>query len=165
MDESLQLEINYLQAQVEAAKATSASVVPPMLPPSVPPECAPPVNADDRIQEIPEGDEQMEEVDDEEENGSTVGSGVEAFLAPQRKKTVKKTFLKKPPAKSVSVKPETRASVYAEANTLSARDLTRLTEECSELARRNEDEELAEGVPRPELGATVEDNTQESLSG
>ena len=50
-------------------------------------------------------------------------------------------------------------------NTLSARDLTRLVEECSELARRREDEELAEGVPRPELGATVEDNTQESLSG
>ena len=51
-------------------------------------------------------------------------------------------------------------------NTLSARDLTRLVEGVlSELARRREDEELAEGVPRPELGATVEDNTQESLSG
>ena len=57
------------------------------------------------------------------------------------------------------------ASVYAKANTLNARDLTRLVEECSELARGREDEELAEGVPRPELGATVEDNTQESLSG
>ena len=50
-------------------------------------------------------------------------------------------------------------------NTLSARDLTRLVEACSELARRREDEELAEGVPRPELGATVEDNTHEKLSG
>ena len=47
-------------------------------------------------------DEEMEEVDDEEENGSTVGSGVGAFLAPQRKKTVKKTFLKKPSAKNAA---------------------------------------------------------------
>ena len=74
----------------------------------------------------------MEEVDEEEDNGSGVG----AFLPPPRKKTVKKTFLKKPPAKSVSVKPETRASVYAKANTLSARDLTRLIEECSELVKK-----------------------------
>ena len=44
-----------------------------------------------QIQEIHERDEEMEEVDEEEENGSTVGSGVGAFLAPPRKKTVKKT--------------------------------------------------------------------------
>ena len=107
------------------------------------------MNVDDpsgvQNQEIQEGDEEMEEVDEEEDNGSGVG----AFLAPPRKKTVKKTFLKKPPR----------------VNTLSARDLTRLVEACSELARRREDEELAEGVPRPELGATVEDNTHEKLSG
>ena len=167
--QSLQLEISCLQAQVEAAKAASASVLPPMPPPSVHPEGTPPVNADGpsgvQIQEIQEGDEEMEEVDEEEDNVSAVGSGVGAFLAPPRKKTVKKTFLKKTPAKSVSVKPGTRASVCAKANTLSARDLTCLIEECSELARRKEDEELAEGVPRPELGATVENNTQESLSG
>ena len=34
----------------------------------------------------------MEEVKDEEEHGSTVGSCVGAFLAPQRKKKVKKNF-------------------------------------------------------------------------
>ena len=45
--QSLQLEINSLQVQVEAAKAASASVVPPMPPPSVPLEGTPPVNADD----------------------------------------------------------------------------------------------------------------------
>ena len=57
----------------------------------------------------------MEEVK-EEDNGSGVG----AFLTPPRKKTVKKTFLKKTAAKSVSVKPETRSSVFATAGTLSA---------------------------------------------
>ena len=91
---------------------------------------------------------------------STVGSGVGAFLAPRRKKTVKKTFLKKPSAKNVAVKLETRPSVFAKAGMLSARELTRHIAECSELAKKKEDEELAEGVPRPELGATVEDNTQ-----
>ena len=63
------------------------------------------------------------------------------------------------------VKPETRSSVFAKAGMLSARELTRLIAECSELAKQKEDEELAEGVPRPELGATAEDNTQLSLSG
>ena len=62
------------------------------------------------------------------------------------------------------MKPETRSSVFAEAGTVSARELTRLVEECSALAKQKEDEELAEGVPR-ELGATFEDNTQLSLSG
>ena len=136
-----------------------------MPPPSVPPG-TPPANADGssgvQIQEIPEGDEEVEEVEDEEEHGSTVGSGVGAFLAPQRKKTVKKTFLKKPSAKNAAVKPETRSSVFAEAGTLSARELTRLIEECSALAQQKEDEELAEGVPR-ELSVTVEDNTQLSF--
>ena len=165
--QSLQLEINSLQGQVEAAKAASASGLPSVPPPSVPP-ATPLANADGsygvQIQEIPEGDEEMEEVDDEEEHGSTVGSGVGAFLAPQRKKTVKKTFLKKPSAKNAAVKRETRSSVFAKAGTLNARELTRLIEECSALARQKEDEELAEGVPR-ELGATLEDNTQLSLSG
>ena len=76
-----------------------------------------------------------------------MGVGVGAFLAPQRKKTVKKTFLKKPPAKNAAVKPETRSSVFAKAGTLIARELTRLVEECSALAEQKEDEELAEGVP------------------
>ena len=116
-----------------------------------------------QIQEILEGDKEMEEVEDEEEHGSTVGSGVGAFLAPQRKKTAKKTFLKKPSAKNAAVKPETRSSVFAKACTLSARELTRLIEEYSALTKQ-EDEELAEGVPR-DLGATIEDNTQVSLSG
>ena len=93
--QSLQLE-NSLQAQVEAAKASSASVLPSVPPPCVPPEGTPLVNADGssgvQIQEIHEGDEEMEEVD-EEDNGSTVGSGVGAFLAPQRKKTVKRMLL------------------------------------------------------------------------
>ena len=112
-----------------------------------------------RFKELQEGDEEMEEVE-EEENGSGVG----AFLVPPRMKMVKKTFLKKASAKNVSVMPETRSSVFAKAGVLGARELTRLAEECSVLAQQKEDEELAEGVPR-ELGATIEDNTQLSLSG
>ena len=127
--QSLQLEINSLQAQVEAAKAASASGL-PSVPPSVPPGT--PLATGVQIQEIPEGDEETEEVDDEEENGSTVGSGVGAFLAPQRKKTVKKTFLKKPSAKNAAVKPGTRSSVFAKAGMLSARELKRLIAECSD---------------------------------
>ena len=82
------LERSQSTIQVEAAKAASASVVPPMPPPSVPPEDTLPVNADDppdgQIQEIQEGDEEMEEVDEEEDNGSGVGrcwsvSGSENF--------------------------------------------------------------------------------------
>ena len=65
--------------------------------------------------------------------------------------------------KNVSVKLKTRSSVFAKEGVLSARELTRLTEECSVLAKQ-EDEELAEGVPR-EVGATIEENTQLSLSG
>ena len=91
--QSLQQEIDTLQAQVAAAKVTPAP--PPMPPPSVPPEGSPPVNADDpsnvQIQELQQDDEEMEEVDEE---GDT-GSGVGAFLVPPRKKTVRKTFLKK----------------------------------------------------------------------
>ena len=83
---------------------------------------------------------------------------------PPRKKMVKKTLLKKASAKNASVKPETRCSVFAKAGVLSARELTRLAEECSVLAKQKEDEELAEGVPR-ELGATIEESTQLSLSG
>ena len=56
--QSLQLEIDSLQEQADAAKAASASVLPPMPPPSFPPEDAPAVNADDlsgvQIQEIQE---------------------------------------------------------------------------------------------------------------
>ena len=107
--QSLQMEINSLQGQVEEAKAASASDLHSVPPPGVPPG-TPPANADGssgvQNQEIQEGDEEMEEVE-EEDNGSGVG----AFLAPPRKKTVKKTFLKKTSAKNVSVKPETRSSV------------------------------------------------------
>ena len=77
---------------------------------------------------------------------------------------VKKTLLKNSSAKNASVKPETRSSVFAKAGVLSARELTRLNEECSVLAKQKEDEELAEGVPR-EVGLTIEENTQLSLSG
>ena len=93
-----------------------------------------------------------------------MGGGVGAFLAPPRKKLVKKTLLKKASAKNGLAKPETRSSVFAMAGVLSARELTRLAEECSVLAKQKEDEELAEGVSR-ELGATIEENTQLSLSG
>ena len=54
--------------------------------------------------------------------------------------------------------------MFAKAGALSARELTRLAEECSVLAKQKEDEELAEGVPR-EVGSTIEENTQLSLSG
>ena len=67
--QSLQQEINSLQEQADAAKAASDSVLPPMLPPSFPPEDAPAKNTDDlsgvQIQEIHEGDEEMEEVEEE----------------------------------------------------------------------------------------------------
>ena len=157
----MQQQIYFLQEQADAAKAASDSVLPPMPPPRFPPEDALAKNADDvsgvQIQEIQEGDEKMDEVE-EEDNGSGVG----AFLAPPRKKM--KTRLKKALAKNASVKPETRSSVFADAGVLCARELTRVAEECSVLAKHKEDEELAEGVHR-ELGATVEDNTQLSLSG
>ena len=84
--------------------------------------------------------EEVEEIDN--------GSGVGAFLAPARRKMVKKTLLKKASAKNIAVKPETRSSVLAKAGVLSARELTRLAEECSVLAKQKEDKELAEGVPR-----------------
>ena len=67
-------------------------------------------------------------------------------------------------AKNIAVKPETRSSVFAKAGVLSARELTRIAEECSVLAKQKEDEELAEGVPR-EVCLTIEENSQLSLSG
>ena len=161
--QSLQLEINSLQEQAGAEKAASEMLLPPMSPPSFPPEDAVAQKTDELsgllVEELQEGDEEMEEVE-EGDNGGGVG----AFLTPPRKKMVKKTLLKKASAKNVSVMPETRSSVFAEAGVLSARELTRLAEECSVLAKQKEDEELVEGVPR-ELGATIEENTQLSLSG
>ena len=58
-----------------------------------------------QVEELQEGDEEMEEVE-EIDNGGGVG----AFLAPARRKMVKKTLLKKASAKNVAVKPETRSS-------------------------------------------------------
>ena len=116
-----------------------------MPPPSFPPEDAVAKNTDElsgvHVEELQEGDEEMEEVE-EVDNGGGVG----AFLMPPRKKMVKKTLLKKTSAKNVSVKPETRSSVFAKAGVLSARELTRLAEECSVLAKRKEDEELGRKV-------------------
>ena len=102
----------------------------------------------------------MEELEDLGDNGSGVG----AFLAPPRKKMVKKTNLKKAPVKGISVKAETRQSVFAKASMLSARELTRLVEECSALAKEKADDELAEGLggERSEPVATMEDKTQVS---
>ena len=137
-------------------------LLPPMPPPSFPPEDAVVKPIDElsgvQVEELQEDDEEMEEVE-EIDNGSGVG----AFLAPARRKMVKKTLLNKASAK-IAVKPETRSSVFAKAGVLSARELTRLAEECSVLAKQKEDEELAEGVPR-EVGLTIEENTQLSLSG
>ena len=159
----LQQEINSLQEQADAAKAASEMLLPPMPPPSFPPEDAVAKNTDElsgvQVEELQEGNEEIEEVE-EVDNGGGVG----VFLAAPREKMVKKTLLKKASANNVSVKPETRSSVFAKAGVLSARELTRLAEECSVLAKQKEDEELAEGVPR-ELGATIEENTQASLSG
>ena len=159
----LQQEINSLQEQADAEKAASEMLLPPMPPPSFPPEDAVVKPIDElsglQVEELQEGDEEMEEVE-EIDNGGGVG----AFLAPARRKMVKKTLLKKASAKNVAAKPETRSSVFAKAGVLSARELTRLAEECSVLAKQKEDEELAEGVPR-EVGLTIEENTQLSLSG
>ena len=153
----LQQEINSLQEQADAEKAASEMLLPPMPPPSFPPEDAVVKPIDElsgvQVEELQEGDEEMEEVE-EIDNGGGVG----AFLAPARRKMVKKTLLKKASAKNVAVKPETRSSVFAKAGVLSARELTRLAEE------QKEDEELAEGVPR-EVGLTIEENSQLSLSG
>ena len=159
----LQQEINSLQEQVDAEKAAADSLLPPMPPPSFPPEDTV-VKSIGEVpgvfrEELQEDDEEMEEVE-EIDNGGGVG----AFLAPTKKKLVKKTLLKKASAKNGLAKPETRSSVFAKAGALSARELTRLAEECSVLAKQKEDEELAEGVPR-EVGSTIEENTQLSLSG
>ena len=54
--------------------------------------------------------------------------------------------------------------MFAKAGVLSARELTRLAEECSVLSKQKEDEEHAEGVPR-EVSLTIEENSQLSLSG
>ena len=74
----------------------------------------PPLNSMNRdipteapVEEYEEEDEEMEEVEDVGE----LGSGVGAFLAPPRKKMVKKTYLKKALGKGVSAEAETRASV------------------------------------------------------
>ena len=159
----LQQEINSLQQQANAEKAASEMLLPPMPPPSFPPEDAVAKTIDElsgvQVEELQEGDEEMEEFDEEVDGRGGVG----AFLAPPRKKMVKKTLLKKASMKNVSVKPETRSSVFAKAGVLCTRELTRLAEECSVLAKQ-EDEELVKGVPR-EVGATIEENTQLSLSG
>ena len=159
----LQQEINSLQEQADAEKAASDSLLPPMPPPSFLPEDTV-IKSIDEVpgvfrEELQEDDEEMEEVE-EIDNGGGVG----AFLAPTKKKLVKKTLLKKASAKNGIAKPETRSSVFAKAGALSARELTRLAEECSVLAKQKEDEELAEGVPR-EVGSTIEENSQLSLSG
>ena len=159
----LQHEINSLQEQADAEKAASEMLLPPMPPPSFHPEDTV-VKPIDEVpgglgEELQEDDEEMEELE-EIDNGGGVG----AFLAPTKKKMVKKTLLKKASAKNGIAKPETRSSVFAKAGVLSARELTRLAEECSELAKQKEDEELAEGGPR-EVGLTIEENSQLSLSG
>ena len=116
----LQQEINSLQEQADAEKAASDMLLPPMPPPIFPPEDAVVKPIDElsgvQVEEIQEGDEEMEEVE-EIDNGSGVG----AFLALARRKMVKKTLLKKASAKNVAVKPETRSSVFAKAGVLSAR--------------------------------------------
>ena len=152
-----------MQEQADAEKAASDSLLPPMPPPSFPPEDTA-VKSIDEVpgvfrEELQEDDEEMEEVE-EIDNGRGVG----AFLAPTKKKLVKKTLLKKASAKNGIAKPETQSSVFAKAGALSARELTRLAEECSVLAKQKEDEELAEGVPR-EVVSTIEENSQSSLSG
>ena len=81
--QSLQLEINSLQEQADAAKAASDLLLPPMLPPSFPPEDA---------------------------VGIVFGAATYG----------EETLLKKASAKNVSVKPETRSSVFAKAGVLSA---------------------------------------------
>ena len=90
----LQQEINSLQEQGDAEKAASEMLLPPMPPPSFPPEDAVVKTIDElsgvQVEELQEGDEEREEVE-EIDNGGGVG----AFLAPARRKMVKKTLLKK----------------------------------------------------------------------
>ena len=104
-------------------KAASEMLLPPTPPPSFPPEDAvvKPIDELSGVlgEELQEGDEEMEEVE-EIDNGGGVG----AFLAPARRKMVKKTLLKKASAKNGAVKPETRSSVFAKAGVLSARELS-----------------------------------------
>ena len=115
--QSLKQEIDALQAQVAAA-ANSTQVVPPMPPSSYPPpNDAPAEDAPSGflVEDLEEEDEEMEEAE-EIDNGSGVG----AFLAPPKKKLVKKTNLKKAPVKGVVMKAESRQSVFAKAGMLSA---------------------------------------------
>ena len=167
----LKQEIDALQAQVAAA-ANPSLVIPPMPPPppSNPPDDTPsPHNVDGGassgflIEEVEEEDEEMEEVEEIVDNGSGVG----AFLAPPKKKLVKKSNLKRFPAKGAGVKTETRQSVFAKAGMLSARELSRLVEDCSALAKSKADDELAErlGKETSEPAAIMEDKSQDTPSG
>ena len=76
--QSLQLEINSLQEQADAEKAASEMLLPPMPPPSFPPEDAVAKNTDElsgvQVEELQEGDEEMEEVEEVDNGG-----GVEHF--------------------------------------------------------------------------------------
>ena len=100
----------------------------------------------------------MEEEQDLGDNGSGAGD----FLAPPRKKMLKKTNLKKALAKGISVKAETRQSVFAKAGMLSARELTRLVEDCSALAKEKADDELAEGTWWGKIRAGGHDRRQDT---
>ena len=68
----LQQEINSLQEQADAEKAASEMLLPPMPSPSFPPEGAVAKNTDElsgvQVEELQEGDEEMEEVE-EVDNG------------------------------------------------------------------------------------------------
>ena len=107
----------------------------------------------------------MEEVDEV----GVPGSGVGAWLAPPQKKLVKKSFFKKALATGVSLKAETRGSVFAKAGLLSARELARLVDALSALAKEEERED-DEGVDetcerRSAHSATVEHQRQGTPSG
>ena len=165
----LKQEIDALQAQVAAA-ANPSLVIPPMPPPSNPPDDSPsPQHADGgapsgfQIEDFEEEDEEVVEI----EELVVFGSGVGAFLVPPNKKLVKKSNLKKAPLKGACVKAESRQSVFAKAGMLSARELTRLVEECSALAKSKADDELAEGLGKEnsEPAAIMEDKSQDSPSG
>ena len=136
----LQQEIDTLHAQVVAATNPYRDIS-PMLPPGNYPAGRPsPLPSTTHLKE----DEEMEEVEDVDE----LGSGVGAFLAPPRKKWRKRLTSRRHLEREVLRRLRLEPSVLAEAGMPSAREPTRLVEQCSALAKEKDKQRKGRRVLR-----------------